>query len=238
VFCWDILSFNASSICYFTDMNSTYNKISETVYSTAETQKQSYEIGEYLKQNNIEGDVVELGVAAGGNFATILLGCRDAGLNKKGWGFDSYQGIQLAGKKDTSQPGIGEITHDVNVPDEELLVSSGITVHSKENVIGNLTSWGLYDNVELVEGWVQHTLPDYADKIDKIAVLRLDMDIYYPTKIALEYLFEKVVDGGVVVIDDWALDGARLACEEFFESINYKPNYIEVPNSTPVYFYK
>jgi hypothetical protein len=219
-------------------MNAIYNLISHSVYSTPETQRQSYEIGDYLKNNSIEGDVVELGVAAGGNFATMLLGCRDAGITKKGWGFDSFQGIQLAGKKDTSQPGIGDITHNVDVPDEELLVSSGITVHPKQNVIDNLTSWGLYDNVELVEGWVQHTLPVYADKIDKIAVLRLDMDIYYPTKIALEFLFDKVVKGGVVVIDDWALDGARLACEEYFESIKYKPNYIGVSNSTPVYFYK
>ena len=58
------------------------------------------------------------------------------------------------------------------------------------------------------------------------------------TKIALEFLFDKVVDGGIVIIDDWALDGARLACEEYFESINYQPKYIGVPNSTPVYFYK
>lgn len=219
-------------------MNAIYYQISHSVYSTPETQRQSYRIGDYLRNNSIEGDVVELGVAAGGNFATMLLGCRDAGIMRKGWGFDSFQGIQLAGKKDTSQPGIGEITHDVEVPDEALLVSSGIRVHPKQNVIDNLTSWGLYDNVELVEGWVQHTLPVYADKIDKIAVLRLDMDIYYPTKIALEFLFDKVVKGGVVVIDDWALDGARLACEEYFESIKYKPTYIAVPNSTPVYFYK
>jgi hypothetical protein len=219
-------------------MNATYNQISQYVYSTAETQRQSYEVGDYLRNNSIEGDVVELGVAAGGNFATMLLGCRESGLTRKGWGFDSFQGIQLAGKKDTSQPGIGKITHNVDVPEEELLISSGITIHPKQNVIDNLTNWGLYTNVELVEGWVQHTLPIYADKIDKIAVLRLDMDIYEPTKIALEYLFKKVVKGGVVIIDDWALDGARLACEEYFKKIKYTPKYHRVPNSTPVYFYK
>ena len=101
-------------------MNAIYYQISHSVYSTPETQRQSYRIGDYLRNNSIEGDVVELGVAAGGNFATMLLGCRDAGIMRKGWGFDSFQGIQLAGKKDTSQPGIGEITHDVEVPDEAL----------------------------------------------------------------------------------------------------------------------
>ena len=107
-------------------MTATYSQISQYVYSTAETQRQSYDVGDYLRNNSIEGDVVELGVAAGGNFATMLLGCREAGLNKKGWGFDSFQGIQLAGKKDTSQPGIGDITHDVNVPDEDSSVITRI----------------------------------------------------------------------------------------------------------------
>jgi hypothetical protein len=90
----------------------------------------------------------------------------------------------------------------------------------------------------LVEGWVQHTLPEYVDKIDKIAVLRLDMDIYYPTKIALEYLFDKVVEGGVVVIDDWALDGCQTACKEFFKFKNIEPEIKDVNNSTVKYFKK
>lgn len=215
-----------------------YQQISGCVYSTPETQRSSYEIGAYLKSNNIQGDIVELGVAAAGNFGTILLGCKDINWPVKGWGFDSFEGIQLAGKKDTLQAGIGEITHNTDVPYEDLLVSSGITIHSKQSVIDNLTNWGLYENVELIEGWVQNTLPVHASRIDKISVLRLDMDIYHPTKISLEYLWDKVVEGGLIIIDDWALDGARLACQEFFQERNLNPEIQTIPNSTPVYFIK
>ena len=41
-------------------MTATYSQISQYVYSTAETQRQSYDVGDYLRNNSIEGDVVEL----------------------------------------------------------------------------------------------------------------------------------------------------------------------------------
>ena len=109
-----------------------FNTVNGAVYASKETQQHNFEMGKYMwADNNIQGDVIECGVAAAGNFASMILGYLDSpNKNQKTfWGFDSFQGIQLAGKKDTVQAGIGEITHDVNVPVEELLVSSGITVH-------------------------------------------------------------------------------------------------------------
>lgn len=223
-------------------MNNTYNEISSCIYSTLETQQHSFDMGKYVVENNIKGDIVECGIAAGGNFATMMLGCLEADKNcsKKFYGFDSFQGIQLAGKKDKEQAGIGAITHDVNVSDEELLVSSGITVHPKDNVINNLKSWGLYDklDIRLIEGWVQHTLPLLANEIQEISILRLDMDIYHPTKFALEYLYPKISVGGVIIIDDWALDGARLAVDEYLQENNICIEIKSIPNSTPKYFFK
>lgn len=220
-----------------------FNTVSGAVYSSKETQQHSFDMGKYVADNNIQGDVIECGVAAAGNFASMILGYLDSpNKNQKTfWGFDSFQGIQLAGKKDTVQAGIGEITHDVNVPVEELLVSSGITVHPKQQVISNLTSWQVLNSsnhkVELVEGWVQNSITkEVIDKIEAISILRLDMDIYEPTKFVLEKLYPKMSNGSVLIIDDWALDGARLACTEYFEEngIDLEPMTIE--KSTPVYF--
>ena len=215
-----------------------YKAIGQNCYSTLQTAKNSYDCAQYVCKNNIPGDIVECGVAAAGNFGLMLLGCKDLNYTKKFWGFDSFQGIQLAGKRDTLQAGIGAITHDVNVPEESLLVSSGITVHSKASVVHYLNSWGLYDNVELVEGWIQNTLPSVVDQIKSISILRLDMDIYAPTKFALEHLFPKISPGGIVIIDDWELDGARIACQEYFESISYTPTYLSIDESTPKFLYK
>jgi len=184
------------------NMNDTelLDKIAQALYSTKETQKNSYNLGRYVVENNIQGDIIECGVASAGNFASMILGAISSnplGIYRKFWGFDSFVGIQLAGKKDTQQAGIGEITHNTDVPYEDLLVSSGITSHSKENVINNLTSWGLLPNVqiELVEGWVQNSIPLINDRIEKIAILRLDMDVYNPTKFCLDIWWDKITDG-------------------------------------------
>jgi len=215
--------------------------IAGALYSTKETQMNSYNLGRYVVENDIEGDIIECGVAMAGNFASMILGATSLpkGERRKFWGFDSFQGIQLAGKKDTQQAGIGNITHNTNVSYEELLVSSGITSHSKQQVQNNLNNWGLNKyNVELVEGWVQNSIPLINDRINKISILRLDMDIYHPTKFTLDIWWDKISQGGVVIIDDWALDGVRTACEEFFKEKGINPTIHTIPNSTPTYFYK
>jgi hypothetical protein len=215
--------------------------IAQVLYSTKETQKNSYDLARYVVENDIEGDIIECGVASAGNFATMILGATSLfqGQYRKFWGFDSFIGIQLAGKKDTQQAGIGDITHNTDVPYEDLLVTSGITAHSKENVLSNLKNWGLERyNIELVEGWVQNSIPLVDDRINKIAILRLDMDVYHPTKYCLDMWWDKISVGGVIIIDDWALDGVRIACYEFFEEKGINPEIHTVENSTPTYFFK
>lgn len=207
-------------------------QIAQVLYTNRHTQRHSFDLAWQVVVNGIPGDIVECGVAAGGNFATMMIGALSAGGDDRHfWGFDSFQGIQLAGPKDTQQPGIGAITHDVNVPDEELLVSSGVTVHSRDSVFDLLKRWGLYRKavISLVEGWVQHTLPYRAKDIDSIAILRLDMDLYAPTKCALEWLAPKVVPGGVIIIDDWDLDGAHAAFVEYCEANGLDWQAMQIP---------
>lgn len=220
-----------------------FDIVGGAIYSSKETQQHSFDMGKYVSDNGIEGDVIECGVAAAGNFASMILGYLDSKNKtyKKFIGFDSFQGIQLAGKKDTVQAGIGAITHDVNVPVESLLVSSGITVHPKGQVINNLNNWQVMSSqnhdVELVEGWVQNSMTkEVIDKIESISILRLDMDIYEPTKFVLEKLFPKMSNGSVLIIDDWALDGARIACQEYFKKRKLKLVPLTIEKSTPVYF--
>lgn len=222
----------------FKDFISKYKHIGDFAYSSNETKYNSFLMGKYVNDHNILGDIVECGVAAGSNFAFMILGtlASQIKITRTYWGFDSFQGIQLAGKKDDLQPGIGIIQHDVNVSDDKLLVSSGVTSVSRQTVINNLIRWNLYENVNLVEGWIQNTLK--VELFEKIAILRLDMDIYAPTKFTLERLYPLVSSGGVVIIDDWALLGARTACNEYFDSIDFKPNYQKIDNSEPVFFIK
>lgn len=73
------------------------------------------------------------------------------------------------------------------------------------------------------KGWFQNTLPEQVEQIDQIAMLRLDADWYESTKVCLEYLYDKVVPGGFVIIDDYGrYDGCKKAVDEFLEKRNIK----------------
>ena len=49
-----------------------FDMIGNACYSSKETQEHSFSMGEYITKNNIEGDIIECGIAAGGNFASML----------------------------------------------------------------------------------------------------------------------------------------------------------------------
>ena len=75
-------------------------------------------------------------------------------------------------------------------------------------------------NVELVEGNILETLPSYVEEHRelKISLLHIDTDVYEPCKLGLELLFDRVVGGGVIVFDDYAvLEGETKAVDEFFK---------------------
>ena len=76
------------------------------------------------------------------------------------------------------------------------------------------------DNFELVEGNVLDTLPDYllGNPHLKISLLHLDMDVMEPTAFALEYLYDRVVKGGMIMVDDYpSVGGAVKAVDSFLE---------------------
>jgi O-methyltransferase len=72
------------------------------------------------------------------------------------------------------------------------------------------------DFVHYHVGWFQDTIPADHQAIGPIAILRLDGDWYHSTKVCLEYLFDKVERGGIVIIDDYGTyEGCRRAVDEF-----------------------
>lgn len=79
------------------------------------------------------------------------------------------------------------------------------------------------DKIQYHIGWFQDTVPDTASKIDRIAILRLDGDWYASTKVCLDYLYDKVVDGGFIIVDDYGCyEGCKKAVDEFLEKRKQK----------------
>lgn len=164
---------------------------------------------------------------------------------RKIYAYDSFEGIPWAGPEDDCQPGIGSLPPpDVRHPrtERERLSSSGVSVQSLEGVIGNLRTWtqGVWE-FEFIKGWFEDTMaPESSMPIPtRIALLRLDGDLYSSTKVCLEAMYERVEVGGIVIIDDFGLTGCNKACLEYFGARDIKPTYFEDAGSQgPVWFIK
>ena len=75
-----------------------------------------------------------------------------------------------------------------------------------------------FGHFELVEGNVLNTLPKYLEDnpATRLALLHLDMDVKEPTDLALELLYDRVVPGGLVVLDDYnSVAGETISVDEF-----------------------
>lgn len=179
-----------------------------SVYSSNEVLQFTYEMS--IKCMGIEGDFIECGVAAGSQLGMMKQAVIDSKSDKIVYGYDSFEGIPYAVECDETQPAIGTI----DKTKLGLLQSTGVSSHSVENVIENFGKFEVsMTNVKLVKGWFQDTVPQ--SKHEKIALLRLDGDLYESTKVCLEHLLPKVSKGGVVIIDDINLAGCRKAVYEY-----------------------
>ena len=76
-----------------------------------------------------------------------------------------------------------------------------------------------FEHIELVAGDILETVPRYAAEHPelKIALLHLDVDVYLPSRVVLETLYERLVPGGLLVLDDYGtVPGETRAVDEFF----------------------
>lgn len=228
--------------------NTAFLYAQQIAYSVLDTLKNTYILCEDVIKNNVFGDFVETGVAAGGQIIMMKQAIIDYNdINRTIYAFDSFEGIPMPTNKDNQMAGIRylseeEIKNQPN-PDEyeKFLVSSGATVHSLEDFNRNIINSGVnLSQIQSIKGWFEYTIPRYKFKFKEngIAVLRLDGDNYSSTKVVLENLYDYVNTGGYIIIDDWALDGCQKACKEFFKLKNIEPEIQDVNNSTVKYFKK
>ena len=75
-----------------------------------------------------------------------------------------------------------------------------------------------FTNYELIDGDVRDTLLEFLKKnnMERFSLIHLDMDVYEPTAFVLKKLFDRLVVGGLIVIDDYnTVEGATIAVDEF-----------------------
>lgn len=93
-------------------------------------------------------------------------------------------------------------------------------------------------NVVIVKGFFEKTFEEKKDDIGKIGILRLDNDWYASTKYCLESLYDSVIPGGVVLVDDYGtFVGCRKAVNNFREARGIKSPLIKTEGSCDEYFW-
>ena len=127
--------------------------------------------------------------------------------------FDTFTGLPDPSEQDVCFSGQSaeSVINDCAKFDPEV----AFCIASLEEVQANMKSTGYpEENTHYFKGMVEETLP--ANAPEKIAILRLDTDWYESTKHELIHLFPRLVDGGVLLIDDYGhWEGARQAVDEY-----------------------
>ena len=185
-------------ICYFT----IYQRFRKFTMVSPTTYVRNLVVAEKIK--HVNGSVVECGVWRGGMIAGIA---KLLGDDREYYLFDSFEGLPPAKEIDGAaarnwQSDIQAINYYGNCKAgkrfaERAMLRSGVK------------------RFHIIKGHFEHTLPDFPSAT-KIAILRLDADWYDSTSECLEHLYKHVVEGGVIIIDDYyAWEGCSRALHDF-----------------------
>ncbi|MDO8463820.1 MAG: TylF/MycF/NovP-related O-methyltransferase [Gallionella sp.] len=177
---------------------------------------------------NLPGHVVECGVYKGasiirfGTFREIL----ESQNSRKIIGFDAFGDF----------PKQDDANDKKFIEKFESAGGGGITADELREVFSHKS----FGNYELIPGDILETVPQYVSQHPelKIALLHIDVDVYKPSAVILEHLFDRVVAGGIIVFDDFGtVAGETKAIDEYFAGQNVLIEKLPF-SQTPAYIRK
>jgi len=172
----------------------------------------AFDLARRVETSGMRGVIAECGVFKGGCAGLMARVSADAGSGRKIWLFDSFEGLP----EPTALDGQKAKEYAARAADGKLVPIDRCVgpIEIVEELFEKLHV--SRENVVFCKGWFQETLPIARSEIGDIALLRLDGDWYESTKVCLENLFDLVVPGGFVIIDDYGhWEGCRRATDEF-----------------------
>lgn len=158
---------------------------------------------ETVLADDVPGDLIETGVWRGGACIFMRGVLKAHGVTDRTvWAADSFEGLpppdphrypadegDLHHTRDPLRIGLDQVKH-------------------------NFERYGLLDDqVRFLPGWFSDTLP--GAPIDRVAVLRLDGDMYESTMDGLNALYPKLSPGGFCIVDDWLLEPCQRAVHDY-----------------------
>lgn len=177
-------------------------------------------IAEYLAKDGIAGDIVECGSYKGGTGIYLAKLFPDRRI----WLLDSFRGIDK----------IEDRTYKYALTAHR----GGEHVASFLECLNSLKKYKVDNNVVVLPGWFKNTLK-YVEA-EKIALLRLDGDTYSSHRECLDALYDKVVPGGAIVVDDSSIDEVRKGIHDWAQQLQIVPKFRDAYGSCnpifPFYF--
>ena len=190
---------------------------------------------------DLPGCIVELGVFKGASLFTWakLLETFCAGdRTRKVFGFDHFEGFTRLHEKDGAEDARSDKVLS-GFRSSAAAIRVLVEMHNADNLMPSI------ERVRVIEGDLIETLPKFLNEHPglRISLLHLDVDVYEPTKAALELLYPLVVNGGVVVLDEYGLmpwEGESKAVEEYFAARGCAPQIRKFPfvQNPHGYFFK
>ncbi|HTR58995.1 MAG TPA: TylF/MycF/NovP-related O-methyltransferase [Casimicrobiaceae bacterium] len=162
---------------------------------------------EAVLEGGIPGDFIETGVWRGGACILLRAVLKAHGVtDRRVWLADSFAGLPPPDPE-----------HYPADRGDSLYTYPALAV-TLETVRENFARYGLLDDqVVFLKGWFRDTLPKAP--IDRLAILRLDGDLYESTIQPLVALYDKVSEGGFIIVDDYNIfANCRAAVTDFRQS--------------------
>jgi O-methyltransferase len=161
-------------------------------------------LSEILFADGIAGDFVDAGTWRGGSAIFMRALHRAFGEEVRNlWVADCFEGVPPP----ESGP---DVAANLDLTAERF----PFMLASQREVTDNFSAFDLLDDgVRFLPGLFADTLPEAP--VAQIALLRMDGDLYTSTLDVLHALYDRVVPGGYVIVDDYALAPCRQAIDEF-----------------------
>jgi O-methyltransferase len=182
----------------------------------------------HLADQRVPGAMVECGVWRGGSMQAVARTLLHRGESARELHlFDTFEGMPPPTAEDRRLKG---------PPASELMASRPRSdniwaIADLEDVRTGMARTGYPgERIHYHPGLVQDTIPAQAP--DRIALLRLDTDWYASTKHELAHLYERLVPGGVLIIDDYDYwEGSRQAANEYWAEHGDQPLLVPVDSA-------
>jgi hypothetical protein len=205
----------------------------------------AYDVIGTVERERLDGAIAECGVWSGGGVGLMALSSIRAGGSRRFHHFDSFEGLPQPSAEDEDVLANFRESHPdapLNQGRREDLAPIGACVGGSADMVRQFLTGRLGlpgDQLVFHVGWFQETVPAARHSLGPLAVLRVDGDWYESTKVCLDNLFDSVVEGGFVIIDDYGtFSGCRRAVDDVLSARGIRRDRLVPVDSECVYFRK